>query len=74
MTTIQIPVPDGDLCKGCEFLRTSYNEYAYQCCGEEITCAVFSTKICGLKKCVACKMLSRSSNDTADGGAEDDNP
>lgn len=73
MTTIQIPVPDGDLCKGCEFLRTSYTEHAYQHYEEEITCAVFSTKINGLKKCVACKILSKSSHDKADGGAEDGN-
>ena len=66
MTTITIPVPDGDTCKGCEYKGHSSVEVAYQRYEESDTCKIFKCELKNNKKCIACRILAKM-----DGGNED---
>ena len=59
MTTITIPVPDGDTCQGCDYKSHSSFEHSYQSYTEYDTCMIFHCKIENQRKCVACRMLAK---------------
>ena len=59
MATIIVEVPDGDTCKGCEYLDYHCYETSYQCYEECYCCQIFKCKVKDRNKCVACKLLCK---------------
>ena len=59
MTTITIPVPDGDTCQGCDYKSHTGYENANRAYIESIYCTIFHCKIENQRKCVACRILAK---------------
>lgn len=58
MAIVKVIVPDGENCKGCNYLSHSSYESHYQSYTETYSCQLFKSKINNNQKCPGCMIAS----------------
>ena len=58
MSKIIITVPNGNNCKGCEYLAVSYRENRNRNYEIVHSCQIFKTEIFDFQKCIGCKICA----------------
>lgn len=56
---ITVTIPNGDSCRECNFLCSSYYENAMRQGGYTYSCSIFKCIVENYNKCVACKICAK---------------